>query len=387
MSERLVIVGASVRAAAVSARRAGFAPLAADLFADRDLADCCPTIRVTDYPAGFPKAIREFPAAAWLYCGGLENYPAIVDEISAERPLLGNPGSVLRRIRDPLEFARVLRDDGLDAPAVALSLPPHRPGPWLRKPRGSSAGFGIRRISHDANADIFRDGTDAYFQEQIDGLSCSAVFVAKSGSAELIGVTEQLVGCDWLGTSGFRYCGSIGPLPASESVRAAFRRIGACLAERFDLAGLFGVDAIVADERVWPVEVNPRYTASVEILERSLGVQSLRIHVAACRGESLPPRPWLTKAAPLVYGKAILFANRALSVPREFADFVRQTNRDAAWPVVADIPHDGSAVEKGQPITTVFAEGGSIDSVRDQLRDRAAVVRDIFEPSPPRDTV
>ena len=58
-----------------------------------------------------------------------------------------------------------------------------------------------------------------------------------------------------------------------------------------------------------------------------------------------------------------------------------------AGPVVADLPHVCSAVETGPPITTVFAEGGSIDSVRDQLRDRAAVVRDIFARSTPRDTV
>ena len=281
----------------------------------------------------------------------------------------------------------MLRGEGLDVPATALSLPPNRPGFWLRKPRGSSAGFGIRRIFANANSTTFPPDVDTYFQEQIDGLPCSAVFVAHAGSAELIGVTEQLVGCDWLGTSGFRYCGSIGPLAVSESVRAAFRRIGACLAARFDLAGLFGVDAIIAREKVWPVEVNPRYAASVEILERSLGVQAMRFHVAACRGETLPPRPWLTNATHLVFGKAIIFANRATSVPREFADFVRQTNRDAAWPVVADIPHVGSAVEKGQPITTVFAEGGSIDSVRDQLRERAAMVRDIFARSTPRDTV
>ena len=40
----------------------------------------------------------------------------------------------------------------------------------------------------------------------------------------------------------------------------AFRRFGG-------LRGVFGIDAIVRNGVPWPVEVNPRYTASVEVIE------------------------------------------------------------------------------------------------------------------------
>ncbi len=43
-------------------------------------------------------------------------------------------------------------------------------------------------------------------------MSVSAVFLAAGGSAVLLGVTRQLVGCRWAGATGFRYVGSIGPL-------------------------------------------------------------------------------------------------------------------------------------------------------------------------------
>ena len=51
----LLIFGASVRAAAFSALRAGLQPWCADLFADADLRARCPTIRVPAevYPDGF----------------------------------------------------------------------------------------------------------------------------------------------------------------------------------------------------------------------------------------------------------------------------------------------------------------------------------------------
>ena len=51
------------------------------------------------------------------------------------------------------------------------------------------------------------------------------------------------------------------------------------LAKRFSLAGLFGVDAIVNDEGVWTVEINPRYTASMELVEPSLDASLVDLHV------------------------------------------------------------------------------------------------------------
>src|SRR5687767_10917006 len=106
--EPLLILGASARAAASSAARAGFAPRAADLFADADLAALCRVTRIDDYPGEFPAAARKFPPSPWMYTGGLENYPELVDQIAAERPLLGNSGSVLREVRDPFKLAAAL---------------------------------------------------------------------------------------------------------------------------------------------------------------------------------------------------------------------------------------------------------------------------------------
>ena len=44
------------------------------------------------------------------------------------------------------------------------------------------------------------------------------------------------------------------------------------------LRGLFGVDFVLRDGIPWPVEVNPRYTASVEVLEFAAGIRALTLH-------------------------------------------------------------------------------------------------------------
>src|SRR5207245_9361141 len=116
--DALLLLGASVRAAAFSAVRAGLQPCAIDLFADRDLAAVCPAMVVPgrQYPAALADLARKAPPGPWLYTGALENWPALVDEIARDRPLWGNDTACLRRVRDPFALADALRAAGLIGP-------------------------------------------------------------------------------------------------------------------------------------------------------------------------------------------------------------------------------------------------------------------------------
>ena len=144
MNDNLLIVGASARAAAFSARQAGLHPRSADLFADADLQQIGAAIHIVRYPAGLVDVLRSAPKAPWMYTGALENSPDLVDRLSKLRPLWGNPGAVLRRARDPWQVATSLRENGLRFPEISRSVP--RSGDWLVKPLRSSAGLGIERV-------------------------------------------------------------------------------------------------------------------------------------------------------------------------------------------------------------------------------------------------
>jgi predicted ATP-grasp superfamily ATP-dependent carboligase len=342
-------VGASARAAAYSAVRAGFSVRTADLFADVDLVRLCPAIRVDDYPAGLATVLAAQHSGKWLYTGALENHPSLLDECERLRPLLGNSGTVVRRVRDPFVVADIFRQAGLQTPAVG-----HDPDAldrdlaWLSKPLASAGGLHVQAWNP---SDAAGPG-ECYFQQAITGTPCSAVYVAARGRAVLLGMTGQLVGVPWTGAVGYQYCGSIGPLDASAEVSEQFAAIGSVLARQCDLVGLFGVDTIVNAAGVWPVEVNPRFTASIEILERAYRFSAIALHVAACEKGDLPPndrppvREW--------HGKAILFANAPFGVSQAISDLAEEAARNA-WPVVADIPQPGSRIEAGWPILTVFA--------------------------------
>lgn len=379
--EPLLILGVSVRAAAMSAVRAGLRPYAIDLFADRDLDRLCPTVRVdpADYPRGLFAAARSAPPGPWMYTGGLENFPELIDALAAERPLWGNPGAVLRRVRDPFAVAAALTSARRPVPKVRAApdgLPAD--GSWLLKPL---RGGGGRGICPWRGGDVPPE--PHYLQRRIDGIPHSAVFCGNGREVFLLGVTRQLVGERRLHAGPFAWCGNVGPLRPRRGPWEGFLRAGRALAAAFGLRGLFGIDAIVDPAgRVWPVEVNPRYTGSVELIERGSLLALMELHRIGC--ESDPEDTWAVPARLLPRdevvecGKAVLYAERTVTVP-DTDDWLPPP--DAGFPARADIPHPGETIPAGMPIATVMVRGTAGRNVTDDLfaaaaeleRDRSAV--------------
>ncbi len=365
----LTIVGSSARAAAFSAVRSGFRVHTGDLFADADLRQVAQALRIDSYPCGLGRVIAGSQAGAWIYIGALENHPELVDAWARLRPLWGNSGDALRRVRDPQQLAAIFARFGLPFPAIcyrADDVP--RDGSWLRKPFESASGTGI----HPWSGKVV-DARAGYFQQRIEGASYSGAYLANGIRAVLLGVTEQLVGCSWTGSSGFRYCGSLGPVDLPKPVLAGFRRVGQALAAEFGLRGLIGIDAIVNAQGVWPVEINPRYTASLEVLERALQMPVIALHQEACLRDQLPPEASSPERGEIC-GKAIVYADRRVRVDYDWRHEF-DPKPEACWHPVADIPDPGSIVERGWPIATVLAVGRDIEEVRCLMRERASQLR------------
>jgi uncharacterized protein len=366
----LLLFGASVRAAALSALRAGLRPWCADLFGDCDLRARCPTILIDHYPDGLLDLVAQAPPVPWMYTGALENRLRLIRQLSRQRPLWGNDVPVLRVVRSPQRVCQLLTAAGLPCPAVSTtSPPPPSCARWLVKPLAGAGGIGIR--FWDGNALPRARRRKVYFQEFISGESGAALFLGDAGRSQLLGVTRQLVGEAWLGAAPFRYCGSIGPLDVAREVRTALERIGKVLVEASGLRGLFGIDFVLRDGIPWPVEVNPRYTASVEVLEYATGLRALALHRQVFVGdEPGDVAPSATSAG--VVGKAVLFARAPLTFP-EAGPWLSPLHEPVeAMPNVADIPPAGSVIETGRPVLTFFARAEDELSCLEALRRIAA---------------
>src|SRR5262249_3345045 len=152
-----------------------------DLFGDADLRSRCPVhvIPPRKYPHGLVDYFQQAPPGPWMYTGALENHPKLIERLSHERPLWGNPAEVLRRVRSPVEVARVLKAADLPCPEVRMSaedLP--RSKRWLIKPLAGAGGAGIRFWESEMTS-----VKSVYCQEYVDGIPYSAVFLSSLSSA------------------------------------------------------------------------------------------------------------------------------------------------------------------------------------------------------------
>lgn len=380
----LLIVGASGRAAAASALRAGFEPFVIDLFADADTCRLCPTLKCDPaaYPHGFIELAKHAPPGPWMYTGGLENYPDVVAAISEPRPLWGNPPSALQQVRDPFQLSELLNVKFLTHPPVlpAGSELPHGER-WLRKPLRGSSGVGILPVSAGTPPE---SGRHYFYQRFVEGRTMSLAFATFAPGYRLFGYTTQLVGTRWLHALPFHYAGSIGPtvtdgLDMQDVHLSAFR-----FGDKTDLRGLGNIDFIHDSEWSHVIEVNPRYPASVEVLELAHRFAAIEWHRKGFfRHLEPPPIP----PARRVVGKAIYYAAAPITFPASgpWDDSLARCTDVWRMPDFADIPHPGSVIEPGQPVFSLFASAPTEAECVHQLKARAAACDRLFGVPTPED--
>jgi len=370
---------------AESAAVAGYAVCSLDAFGDLDQH---PAVRAVSLPrdVGVPftvdavvRAAERIETDVVAYLSPFENHPVAVERLARGRTLWGNGASVLRRVRRPGVVSR---------PAGVSS-----PDRWLVKPRASGGGHGIEWWSPGNPVPA-----GSHVEPFIDGEPGSIVFVAAGRAIVPLGLTRQLVGDAAFGATGFRYCGSILHVIPSEArdrlgviPSAARDRLGVIpsaardrdppdrglsqlfdsalhvargVVTEFDLVGVNCIDFIARDGIAMPIEINPRWSASMELVERAHGVSVFGVHAAACAASELPTFD-LTRGDTdtAVTGKAIVFARHDVIC-----------GDTAAWlgdTTVRDVPHPGEHIPAGRPVCTVFASSRDADSCHAALIARA----------------
>jgi len=361
--ERVLLTGVSTRAMAESAALAGYAVWSLDAFGDLDQH---PGVQAVSLPrdVGVPFTVDAVVRAAGsietdvvAYLSPFENHPAAVDGLARGRTLWGNGASVLRRAREPGAVSR----------AAGVSNPDR----WLVKPRDSGGGHGIQWWAPGSPVPA-----GAHVEPFIDGEPGSIVFVAAGRDLIPLGLTRQLVGDASFGASRFRYCGNLlhsaahaqGMSPLLDSAKHVARVVTA----EFDLVGVNCIDFIAHDNVAIPIEVNPRWSASMELVERAHGLSVFGVHAAACAAGELPTFD-LTRAHSdtAVVGKAIVFARHDVTC-----------GDTTAWlgdSTIRDVPHPGEHIPAGRPVCTVFATAADADACHAGLIARANRVYETLE--------
>jgi len=116
--------------------------------------------------------------------------------------------------------------------------------------------------------------------------------------------------------------------------------------------------------------VNPRYTASMELVDWAFGLNVFALHLEAMQG-ILPEFRLALEPVTAYYGKAVVFADTGQLMPQT-TDWLSKGRRD--------IPSQGERIQRWHPICTVLAQGKTHRQCWDALLGAADSVRvDISE--------
>jgi len=353
MSDRqaLIVVAHSARALAFSARWAGFAPLAIDLFGDVDTRAASAATIVVEGAIGsgfdhnaLARAVDSltlnYRPIGLVYGAGFEHDPDMIASLAERICVFGNDAATVKRSKEPRELAKLCQSLGVKYPDIATTAPVPSDG-WLAKQRGGSGGSHIKPAWSEAALE-----SDFYFQRCVAGRPVSALFLADGWKAELVGFSIQ-----WTSPSGdapFRYGGAVGPAEIEPFVERIIRAAVAGMTAALGLRGLNCVDFLVSHDDVHLLEVNPRPGATLDVFDRK-GDPLIARHIAACKGvSSARPPVRAARAAEIVY------ATREIVIRAE-----------RNWPGwIADRSPPGTPIAAGGPLCTVLAEGPDVESAR-----------------------
>ncbi len=303
-----------------------FDVISLDAFADGDTRDLAQhAVRIEQWPQDIVEVAQQvssrYSIDGWILCGGMEHCGRIVDELNRIAPVLGPGRAQLRRLRS-IRFWRELAS-GLVArerdrvvricwPETAIARSEPRSGRWLSKPSRSAGGWLIHEDNQPADAST---GHHRYWQRYVEGRSIGVTWIFREQSVHLLGVTESWSAVDWPGPTPFIYRGSWGPTqlsPLQLQVLDAFAQ--GCRRRLPDLRGWLQADFIEdAEGTLWLLELNPRWTAGMEVLHHtasSADHSPVAQHLRACGCDVDLPKTHKTATA--LFAKAILYADRRL---------------------------------------------------------------------------
>jgi predicted ATP-grasp superfamily ATP-dependent carboligase len=358
-SKTVIIIAASGRALAASARRAGYVPLVVDWFGDTDtlalasahacLADGLARGMTADALDAALSAVTEGQQPVGVVCGtGFEDRPELLDHLSRRWRLLGCNAATVRRVKDPEDFASLCRDCAVPHPQISRVRPADTAG-WLAKRKGGAGGSHVVAAAE-------RDATKFYYQREVPGAPVSVLFVADGRRACVLGFSSQ-----WASPTSrqpYRYGGAIRPAMLGDKMSGLLEDIVHKIARAIPLVGLCSADFLVDGDDFRLLEVNPRPGATLDIFEAPQ-ISLFALHMAACEGELAAQVPRLagSSATAIAYGKHDM--------------------RVAAfdWPEwTADRPHAGTVVGQGEPLCTVHAAGPNYAATRALIDQRLETI-------------
>lgn len=351
MTRQLIIAAISARGFAQAAHAVGYKVVTLDAFADadtRNFAEQCLQVNVTeegvdekDFKQKFEQISIE-DDSQFVYGSLFDAKPALLEWVVQRVKVAGNLSETLQLTRS-LEFFEVLDRLAIQHPKVRVDAPEYDET-WLVKRLNSTGGMHVKLAKVGAEGD--------YFQRKIEGEPVSLLFLADGETAKVVGFNQQMIAPTT--DTPYRFAGAVSNAVLPTKAQQAFILAVERLTQALNLRGLNSLDAVLEDENLWILELNPRLSATFQLYP-----SLMQAHLQAVAGVLVDlPESKTSKA------EYVLYADKQLNIPANFS-----------WPEwVADIPFtevSSAAIDEDEPICTVLAEGKNAVVAHQLVKDRA----------------
>ncbi|WP_160168245.1 ATP-grasp domain-containing protein [Novipirellula maiorica] len=421
----LTLVGASIRAAAQSATRAGWNVVGFDLFGDSDCRAACDQFELISAgdrqaePAGdcqadpthgdTPRSRNMQPrcdaAPPVLVVGGLSqdvcSLPADLESLLSPGLSPGLDGAANANLRNPDFLGSLAGAVGMKFPLTLPTevktrqrLTAHTTSSgerWLWKDLSSSGGIHVRwfadcRGAEEPSATSRQNSGTQFYQQWIAGKRFGVSYISDGIETVMLGACRSLH--TRKSPLPFVYGGSYGPVSLTQPQTETLRSLGELIVATTQMAGVFGVDVIIdALQNLWLLEINPRWTASSELIERDLihrGVLGANESLigSTCKMQ-FPVLAETLQSPSIAELKMRLLQNDQVSLPllkkvvfaRRSGIFNRETLTAAETDGFKcfDVPLDDAPITKGHPLCSLIGATSSLFQLGSAMRLRQLV--------------
>jgi predicted ATP-grasp superfamily ATP-dependent carboligase len=367
------VIGFNARPIACSLTKARAQVYVSDYWGDDDLAACCKSWRAvravsedgTQNNAAQPLhqvLVRNFMEAFssidfdYLVIGsGFDDYPQALEELEERWYLTGSSIQSMRNARDSTQLAQLAEENGvyfpqsdvISSPKEAERLLSSYQFPVILRGTGSGGGSGIKQFM--SKTSLLKTIDEKFsrnprrslrLQEYISGSDISSTVLSTQNESRTLSIQAQLIGMPSAGRNcDYAYCGNYFPSPLSEQVCSTIATFSEKMSLALELEGLNGLDYVVdRSDRIFLLEVNPRITGALEMLEVASRTLLTPWHIKASEGSLIQSQ---VKIAPVV--KLIVYSRKTGRVP----DLTKFNNSVDRSPV-------GALVKRGEPVCTLI---------------------------------
>ena len=298
---------------------------------------------------------------------GFEGKYDVLRKANEILPLYANSILVFKYFENPVLFFKTLKLLEVPFPEVNLSADSFKGlgSDWILKNLGSSGGLGIKKL-HGR-----KSKSSEYFQKQLPGMAVSLSFFADGQSIIPLGYSKPVTTKQ--SNLPFVFCGLDGPIELHDSINQEALRIAKLIVQRFKLRGFNGIDFLVSDNALYFLDLNPRITASFEILQESYSYCFCEKHINLTRdisGNNYMPKTFPAMQKKIIAGFRIIYAESDFYLNEHCQESLFNNK------FLTNIPNRKYFFKKYEPVCSVFLRSNSIVELRRALDDKVDFVYD-----------